>query len=313
MEKYHIDVGGGTLANVAQKADDIKLSIATRASKSIEGILLAVICLLEALLTFVTLSFSQDFTLMDVVCTISESAVSVMVFYIFIQPGKNGRSGIPVYVSIRQEWQTACSNLRKMDVLNLFRKYCETRTQEERESIKERKLERLENLYITREAYYGTDKARGYCKMEKNELKGLYKKGKLTKAAYKQILDCNEYIEVKPYNPDLILSGTDDGDVEKGLKTGDHYEALGVALRPLVCFIVTIITKILQVSQDESISPFVLVVSILFTLFSICLAAYMGYKFGWNCIKREEKHIEARTAFINQFIESHPQKAPAAE
>ena len=309
MGKYDIDVGESVVDNAVQTVENIKHTLTTRASKSIDGILLAVVCALEVMLVFVSVSFSRSFSFMDAVCTFSESAVTIVVFYMFIQPGKNGRMGLKIFQDAYNEWKTLCKHLRDNNLLRAFRKHCENNTKADRNKIREAKIERLENLFVTREEYEGTDKQKGYCAMTKREVKKLLKAGKFSKAAYKQILECNEPIETEPYNPDLILDGSGDKNVRKGLKTGDHYEMVGVILKPITCFIITVASKLVQISRNDIQDPLAIAVSVFFTIFSICFAAFLGYRFGWTCIVREQGYIEARSGYIRQFKEEH-QKSP---
>ena len=304
MGKYDVKVGDSTVATAVQKVESVKTALTTRASKSLDGILLAVVCALEVMLVFVSVSFTRTFSILDAVYAFSESAVTIVVFYMFIQPGKNGRIGMQSFQNAYNEWKTLCNHLRDNNLLRLFRTHCETCTKEERQKIKDAQIERLENLYVTREEYEGTEEQKGYCQMTKKELKKLRKAKKISKAAYKQILVCQKPVETPPYNPNLILDGSDDKNVRRGLKTGDHYEAIGIALKPLTCFIVTVITKILQITQNDVQDWFTVVVSVFFTIFCICLSAFLGYRFGWNCITREQGYIEARSGFIRQFKEN---------
>ena len=309
MGKYDIDVCENVVGNAVQTVENIKHTLTTRASKSIDGILLAVVCALEMLLVFVSVSFSRSFSFMDAVCTFSESAVTIVVFYMFIQPGKNGRMGLKIFQDACDEWKKLCEYLRDNRLLRTFRRHCENNTNADRRKIREAKIERLENLFVMREEYEGTEDQKGYCAMTKRELKKLRKAGKFSKSAYKQILECNKPIETKPYNPDLILDGSDDKNVCKGLKTGDHYEMVGVILKPVICFIITVASKLVQISRNDIRDPLAIAVSVFFTIFSICFAAFLGYRFGWNCIVREQGYIEARSGYIRQFKEEY-QKSP---
>ncbi len=98
--------------------------------------------------------------------------------------------------------------------------------------------------------------------------------------------------------------------MRKGLKTGDHYEMVGVILKPVTCFMITVASKLVQISRNDIQEPLAIAVSVFFTIFSICFAAFLGYRFGWNCIVREQGYIEARSGYIRQFKEEH-EKSPA--
>lgn len=308
MGKYDVDTGESKVAKCVQKADELKSTLTTAASRSIDGIVLSVICLLEVLLTFVSISFSKTFDPISAILAFSESTVAILVFYMFIRPGKNGRRGIKIFQDALSAWKSACQTVRNSHLLKAFRSYCDQKTKEDVQRIRDAEIERLENLYVTREEYEGCDGKKGYREMSKKELRALLKKGNITKAVYKQIIKCNAQIDLPPYNANLILDGVGEADVQKGLKTGDHYELIGVLLKPITCFIVAIVPKIFEIARSDVADPLAAIVSIIWTIFSLCLAAFFGYRFGWKCVEREQVYIEARTTFIDGFIEQegHP-------
>lgn len=306
MGKYDVDIKTESrFAKAVKGTEEVKLALTTRASKSIDAILLAVVCALEILLAFVSISFAKTFDWMDAICTFSESAVTIAVFYMFINPGKNGKRGMKEFVDAYTAWRAACKSLRDSLLLVPFRQFCRSCSKEDDLRAREAEIEHLENLYVTREEYEGTDEAKGYRSMTKKELKKKRKEGAFTKAAYKQILKCNKPTKTIPYNADLILDGAEKAEEQRGLKTGDHYETVGMILKPITCFAIMVITKILEVSRYTDINVLTVIVSILFTVFSICFSAFMGYRFGWTVMTREQRYMDSRTAFIYRFDEEH--------
>lgn len=304
MGKYDVEIKPeNKMAQAVQGAESLKLALTTRASKSIDTILLAVVCALEILLAFVSVSFAKTFDWMDAICTFSESAVTIAVFYMFITPGKNGKRGMKEFQDAYTAWRAACKTLRDSLLLVPFRQFCHSCSKEDNRRAREAEIERLENLYVTREEYEGTDEVKGYRSMTKKELKKKRKEGAFTKAAYKQILRCNEPLKTIPYNADLILDGAEKEEQQRGLKTGDHYEMVGMILKPFTCFAIMVITKILEFSRDANQNVLTVIVSILFTVFSICFSAFMGYRFGWTVMTREQRYMDSRTAFIYRFDE----------
>jgi hypothetical protein len=264
---------------------------------------------LEILFTFVSLSIARDLSIMEILCTFSESIVNIVVFYLFIQPGKNGRTAQEAYITAYKTWRDTCKHLRDNGLLGAFRDFCRACTAADEDAVKKSAIERLENLYVTLADYEGTAEVKGYRSMTRKELRALKKSGVISAQAYRQILRCNKPARVVPYNANLILDGSEKAQIERGLKKGDKYEAVGVALRPVTCFILTVVTKALQIAQEEIINPLAIAVSILFTIFGICFAAFMGYRFGWNCMGREQKYIETRTSFLDRFLEENKKGA----
>lgn len=308
MEKYSVDTDAlGTKA--VQATEQATKAVTSRAGKYVDIILLLSVCALEILFTFVSLSIARDISIMEILCTFSESIVNIVVFYLFIHPGKNGRCAQETYVNAYKTWRETCKHLRDNGLLGAFRNYCRACTAADEEAVKKSAIERLENLYVTVEQYEGTETEKGYRSLTRKELRALKKAGTISAPAYRQILRCNKPARVVPYNANLILDGSEKAQIDRGLKKGDKYEAISVSIRPLTCFLITVVTKAIQIAQEEILNPLAVAVSILFTIFGICFAAFMGYRLGWNCMVREEKSIEARTSFLDRFLEENKKGA----
>ena len=307
MEKYSVDTD--SFGKAVQTTETVTKVVTSRAGKYVDVILLLSVCALEILFTFVSLSIARDVSIMEILCTFSESIVNIVVFYIFIKPGKNGRCAQDTYTTAYKTWRDTCRNLRDNGLLGAFRDFCRACTTADEEATKKAAIERLENLYVTLADYEGSEKVKGYRSYTRKELRALKKSGVISAQAYRQILKCNKPVKVVPYNANLILDGSEKAQIERGLKKGDKYEAIGISLRPFTCFLLTVVTKAIQIAQEDIKNPLAIAVSILFTIFGICFAAFMGYRFGWNCIGREQKYIETRTSFLDRFLEENKKGA----
>ncbi|MBQ8357865.1 MAG: hypothetical protein IJX39_08690 [Clostridia bacterium] len=312
MGKYDIETTEkSAFAKTVERSEAVQNAVVTKAKGHIDIILLTAVCVWEIILNFVVLSFGRALDWRDILFTISETFTTVVVFYIFIPRGKNGRMALPSFSDAVTAWHEVCESLRKQFLLTPFRKYCREYSEREAKRAREAAMEHLENLYVTKEDFEGspaTDdrpEKKGYRSMSKKELKRRVKEGEISKAAYRQILACKESITTKPYNADLILTGSKKEHHDEGLKDNDHYEAAGMISKPIVCVLWAVVSKAADIAQQEITNWLIVAASIVMTVFGICLAAYTGYRFGWKCIDREEDRIKARTSFIYRFLEKH--------
>ncbi len=299
MNRYTIETPGA-VAKTVEKTEAIKQKITTRAKGSLDVLVLVVICLLKVLFNFVAFGVNDTFHAADIIHSSTDILVTVFVFYVFIPSGKTGRMSLNSYTTAFNKWQATCEELRKNCLQAAFRLFCKTCSKNDDDQLRERQFERLENLGIALEEY-----EKRYKKMSRWKLWLRQKGCEISKAARKQIIICRNIVDSKPYNPDLILDGTDTMQIESGLKEEDKYENFSMALKPVTCVLTTAISEIVKLTRVEVTDPVLIIVSVLMTAFSISLSAYMGYKLGWNCIAREERYIIARTSFISRFMENH--------
>ncbi len=304
MNDYSIDLEKKSpMAQTMQAGERVKRSITTRMHNSIEGILLAFIIGFEIVLNFIQFTLAQTLTPADVLLLITECCTTVLVFYLFVAPGKRGRQALQSFRDVYDKWLAACERLRAGNLLTAFRAHCKARTEKEAEELREAQLEHLENLYVTREEF------EVYKHKSKKQLRKLVKNREISKAARKQILVCMEPIYVKPYQVDLILTGADNRSTDAGLKGIDRYEVIYMAVKPVISIAVAFLTSVAGIARKEISDPIEVIASIALTCLRICVAVYSGYKFGWTVIAREEGYIRARTNYIENFEEEH-KKAP---
>lgn len=304
MERYTVEVDQKSpMAQTMQASERVKQSIATRMHNSIEGILLAFIIGIEIVLNFIQFTLAKTLTPADVLLVITECCTTILVFYLFVAPGKRGRQALQSFQDAYAKWVEACESLCTGKLLTAFRAHCKARTEKEAEELREARLERLENLYVTREEF----KVLQY--KTKKQLRALVRNKEISKAAYKQVLVCMKPIYVKPYQVDLILTGEDQKQTDRGLKGGDYYEAIGAAVKPLVSVAFALVASVAGIIGRDISNPVQVIASIALTCLRICVAVYSGYKFGWTVIAREEGYIRARTNYINNFEEEY-KKAP---
>lgn len=285
------------MAKSVEAAERVEKSLAARARGSIEIILLVFIVFLEITMNFIGFALKNTLTPSDVIFIVTECLTTVLVFYLFILPGKHGRKALPSFREIQNAWEEACKRLRDNFKLVAFRQYCQDMTASEIEELRRTRMERLENLYVTKEDFEALKKK------SKKELRALVKRRVISRAAYRQILVCRSEIKVKPYQADLILTGATTQSAKKGLNGSDNYEALRVSLQPVLCIALALIPSIIGIVEKEILSPLTVIASIAVTCLRICVAAYGGYKLGWQVADREEGFIRARTNYIETFEE----------
>ena len=304
MDKYSVDVEKKSpVAQAAHTTERVKQSLATRMHNSIEGILLAFIIGIEIVLNFIQFTIAKDLTPADFLFIVTECCTTVLVFYLFVAPGKRGRQALQSFQDACKEWSAACKRLKDSKLLTAFRAHCKAASEEEAAAIREARLDHLENLYVTREEFE-------VLKLKsKKQLRALKRNGEISKAAYKQILICMQPITVKPYQVNLILTGEDEKQNDRGLKGGDHYEAIGAALKPVTSVALALIASVAGIIGRDVSNPVEVIASIALTCLRICVAVYSGYRFGWTVISREEGYIRARTSYIENF-EEEQKKAP---
>ena len=151
---YKIDIGKkDPLKKSVESTDRITRSIGAKLHNSIESILLAFVVAIEIVMNFITFSLSGQLTPEDVLFILTECFTTVLVFYLFIAPGKRGRQSLQSFTDAFDDWVEACRQLRTGKLLSAFRKYCQEKSAKDAEEEREARLERLENLYVSKEEF----------------------------------------------------------------------------------------------------------------------------------------------------------------
>ncbi|MBE6555514.1 MAG: hypothetical protein E7663_04700 [Ruminococcaceae bacterium] len=306
MGKYDIQARPSLMAEATAKTEHAAAYVGGRIKNSIDGILIALVVTVEILMQFAVFSLNTAFSWQDVIFAISEAGTTILAFYVFVPSGKNGRTELASYQTASTSWREACKRLRDASLLSAFREFCKRCSAADIAEEREAALEHLENLYVSR-----ADFNEKYRTLSKKALKRCRRSGEISREAYRQILVCRAPVQSKPYKADLILNGTDRRQATKGLKEGDHYEAVNIALKPIFCVLWVFVNEAAQIASQCVENGLLVVISIVMSILGVCFSAFMGYRLGWSVVAREEKFINARIAFIDRFCEEN--RAPTAK
>ncbi len=287
----------GLLDQAAASVDGAKQKMMNKLRGSMNAVCLITIIALEVLHRFVTYGFNAEFAIDYVFSALITSMTSLLAFYVFFPNGKRVGRARKSYMEAGAELKKARSALRKNNLIATFRVWCRTRSDKEADAVIEARLEALENLYVTREEYME------YRLFSRKQLRALVREGKITKEAAKQIRVCNRAVKCKPYAPTYFLSDVKEGRESAYLRGKDHYEARALAMRPVFCVAVGVVTSIITWTPKQMGSPLDVFLSIAISIFQICLASLSGYSSGQTAAAKEELAIRAKTGFVEEFNE----------
>jgi hypothetical protein len=287
----------GLLDRASASVNDAKEKIKNGLRSFMNAVCLFSIIALEVLHRFVTYGFNAEFAWDYLFSALITSLTSILAFYVFFPNGKRSGRLRSVYIEAQEDLKKARKTLRDNKWIAAFRAWCRAKSDKEADAIIETRLEVLENLYVTREEYME------YRLLSRRKLKKLVKKGKITKAAAKQIRLCNKAVKCKPYAPTYFLSDVKEGKDNVYLRGKDHYEVRALTIRPLFCVAVGIVTSLITWYPKQLGSVLDVMLSIAISVFQICLASLSGYSVGQTAAAKEELAIRAKTGFIEEFNE----------
>lgn len=287
----------GLLDKTAVAVDGAKQRVKDKLRGSMNAVCLVTIIALEVLHRFVTYGFNAEFAIDYVFSALITSLTSLLAFYVFFPNGKRAGRDRQAYKDASKELEDARQDLRTNKRISAFRAWCRAKSDREADAVIETRLEALENLYVTREEY------QQYRLLSFWKRRKLVKEGTITKEAAKQIRICNKAVKVKPYSPTYFLSDVKEGKENVYLRGKDHYEARALAMRPVFCVGVGVITSLITWSPKQMGSALDVLLSIAISVFQICLASLSGYSSGQTAAAKEELAIRAKAGFIEEFNE----------
>ncbi len=295
----------GLLDKTALAVDGAKQKVKNKLRGSMNAVCLITIIALEVLHRFVTYGFNAEFAIDYVFSALITSMTSLLAFYVFFPNGKRAGRAREAYREAVKALSAARRILRLNGGIADFRAWCRARSDKEADAVIETRLEALENLYVTREEYMQ------YRLLSRRQLRKLAKEGKITKEAARQIRVCNRAVKCKPYAPTYFLSDVKEGKESVYLRGKDHYEARALAMRPVFCIGVGVITSIITWTPKQMGSALDVLLSIAISVFQICLASLSGYSSGQTAAAKEELAIRAKAGFIDEFNEAMKEKSTA--
>lgn len=300
MAQYDWDAprdANGLLDKTAVAVDGAKQRVKDKLRGSMNAVCLVTIIALEVLHRFVTYGFNAEFAIDYVFSALITSLTSLLAFYVFFPNGKRAGRAKAAYEEAAEMLKGARAELRTKGWISAFRAWCRAKSDREADAVIETRLEALENLYVTREEY------QQYRLLSFWKRRKLVKAGTITKEAAKQIRICNKAVKVKPYAPTYFLSDVKEGKENVYLRGKDHYEARALAMRPVFCVGVGVITSLITWSPKQMGSALDVLLSIAISVFQICLASLSGYSSGQTAAAKEELAIRAKAGFIEEFNE----------
>lgn len=295
----------GLLDKTALAVEDAKQKVKNKLRGSMNAVCLFTIIALEVLHRFVTYGFNAEFAIDYVFSALITSMTSLLAFYVFFPNGKRSGRSRSSYREATKDLKKARDAVRDNKRIAAFRAWCRAKSDKEADAVIETRLEALENLYVTREEYME------YRLLTRRQLKKLVKAGTITGEAAKQIRRCNKAVKFKPYAPTYFLSDVKEGKEDVYLRGRDHYEARALAMRPVICVGVGVVTSIITWSPKQMGSALDVLLSIAISVFQICLASLSGYSSGQTAAAKEELAIRAKTGFIDEFNEAMKEKSTA--
>lgn len=262
---------------------------------SINAVCLVAIVALEILHRFVVYGFNSEFAIDYIFSAVIASLASLLAFYVFFPNGKSAGRAREAYRKVMRQLDCAREKIKSQALLARFRAYCKEKTDSRVCEIREGRLDDLENLYVSREAF------EEYKKLSYPRLLLLFLRGEYSFAAWRQILLCRKRIKRYPLSPAYFMSGA--VGEQEALYRRDTYEQRTLALRPVFCIAVGVFTSIITWAPKEIGSPLDVFLSIAISVFQICLAAFSGYSSGVTAAEREQVREGAKTTFIDEFLE----------
>ena len=287
----------GLLDQAAASVDGARQKVMNKLRGSMNAVCLITIIALEVLHRFVTYGFNAEFAIDYVFSALITSMTSLLAFYVFFPNGKRAGRSRSSYTEAEDELKKARGKMRANNLIAAFRSWCRSRSDKEADAVIETRLESLENLYVTREEYME------YRLFSRKQLRAIVREGKITRAAAKQIRICNKAVKCKPYAPTYFLSDVKEGRESAYLRGKDHYEARALAMRPVFCVAVGVVTSIITWTPKQMGSALDVFLSIAISIFQICLASLSGYSSGQTAAAKEELAIRAKAGFIDEFNE----------
>lgn len=267
---------------------------------SVSAVCLIAIVALEVLHRFVEGGFNPAFTAAYIVSAATSALTSLLAFYVFFPSGKSAGRTRAEYRGAAGALSDMQALLRAGGLLCAFRAFCRERERRESESVREARLEALENCYVTREEYlshYRTATAR--------ELSRAVRSGELTRGAVRQIKRCRRPVKTRPLRPAYFLSPFGgEASVQRYLHGGSRYEARALALKPFFCVGVGVLQSVFTFHAKAVDNPLDVALAIALSLFQICLASFSGYTSGLTAAEKEGAALSVKADFLSEFYES---------
>ena len=182
----------------------------------------------------------------------------------------------------------------RTDFMQMFENFCVEQVEYERQ---ERRRVIIGNKStIPYDVYFSE-----YSKLEKEEIKALYKSGKITKTQKKAILTANG-IKVKPVSASLVLSGTKYDNInDAGRKSMSSSNAFLIRKPFLIIASNIILNVIKSIPRELNIREFLFDVAI--SILLIVTASVVGYSVGVTAIRDRNDKIKCKVLFLSKFIE----------
>lgn len=236
-------------------------------------------------------AFTEEFFANFTLDTIS-TTVAYICFYPFGRNGEQLRS--LTFIDNFNLW-SQLSDIVRTGYLIMFNAFCSKQVDEERE---ETKKFIISNCTIIPYDVYKSE----YEGKSKSDLKALLNNGTITKDDYKAIIKANR-VRIKPINALVILSGAKRTSINDAGRTEGSLMWLKAILRPSVAIIVAAITNSIKAFYIGN--GWEMLIQIMLSVLSICIAAISGYSSGGNEFKAYESKVKSRVVFISLFFEKN--------
>lgn len=299
MNKYDWDEPKDVMQSAADAVGDVKRRMGATVRNWRNVLFLVAIILLDVLRRFVVLGFDPEHIWEAAFSAAITSMATLFAFYVFFPMGKHARRAQTSFKEIALRLKNALRQMRINKLIDAFRLHCRDLSKQEEQEIKNAQKDALKNRYLS------DDDIENYSKLSKKELKKLVKNGTINEETKKLIVIYQKPVHCKPYAPAYFLAGLKHKREDAYLHGEGGYEARTLAMRPVLCVGVAVLTSaITQSAAQQTGTALEVLFSIALSICQILLAAFSGYCAGQTAAEHEELAMTAKAVFVEGFLES---------
>ena len=223
-------------------------------------------------------------------------ATSMLCYICFIPFGKSEEEKRSLtYKPLVSKWEDMTRRVRE-GFIETFQAFCKSQVVSEKREAKA--LIILSHTMVSMERYEAE-----YEHLTKEELKALYKQGKLSRQEYRAIYKANYRVKVKSINPLIVLSGVKKATINDAGRTDKGYLATWLTTRPIIMFVSTAILNAITttfIGGGENV-----ILDMLFSVLTIIIASVCGYSAGVTDFKNNQDKVESKVLFLSLFWEKN--------
>jgi hypothetical protein len=285
--------------NIFQVTSDMQTQVIERVRKGLQKYLIFIVLIfviaLQVVVRLYKFGFQNAFT-EEFFANFTLDTISTTVAYICFYPfGRNGEQLRSLTFMDNFNLWSKLSDIVRTGYLVMFKEFCSEQVAEERE---EAKKFIISNCTIIPYEVYKTE----YEGKSKADLKALVNDGTITKDDYKAIIKANK-VRIKPISALVILSGTSRTSINDAGRTEGSLLWLKAILRPSIAIIVAAVTNSIKAFYIGN--GWEMLIQIMLSVLSICIAAISGYSSGGHEFKAYESRVKSRVVFISLFFEKN--------